>query len=154
MPRLKNKKVSAKYQMIATDASGQTGLPKIKLNLRLYHGENIAMGPGKADLLEAIERTGSISAAGKSMDMSYRRAWLLVDEMNRCFKSPVVATAKGGSHGGGAHVTPFGHEVLARYQEMITATRQVAAAYLGLFRDMMHEKVPEPEAAPPPAGDH
>lgn len=139
MPRLKNKRVSSKYQIIMASPSDEGCLSRLKLNLRLFHGEHIAMGPGKADLLEAIESTGSISAAGKSMDMSYRRAWLLVDEMNRCFKMPVVETAKGGSHGGGAHLTPFGYEVLARYREMITATRQVAAAYLGLFKDMMRD---------------
>jgi molybdate transport system regulatory protein len=145
MPRLKNKRVSSKYQIITASPSDEGCLPRLKLNLRLFHGEHIAMGPGKADLLEAIESTGSISAAGKSMDMSYRRAWLLVDEMNRCFKMPVVETAKGGSHGGGAHLTPFGYEVLARYREMITATRQVAAAYLGLFKDMMRDAPAEPQ---------
>lgn len=76
------------------------------------------MGPGKADLLEAIERAGSISAAAREMGMSYKRAWDLVDTMNRCFKHPLVSTATGGSHGGGAHVTEFGRDVLHRYRDM------------------------------------
>lgn len=79
------------------------------------------MGPGKADLLDAIDRSGSISAAARVMGMSYKRAWDLVDTMNRCFKHPLVATATGGSHGGGAQVTEFGHEVLRRYREIETA---------------------------------
>lgn len=76
------------------------------------------MGPGKADLLEAIERSGSISAAAREMGMSYKRAWDLVDTMNRSFKQPLVSTATGGSHGGGAHVTAFGLDVLQRYRDM------------------------------------
>jgi molybdate transport system regulatory protein len=76
------------------------------------------MGPGKADLLRAIEETGSISAAGRKLGMSYRRAWLLVDTMNQCFKSAVVETSTGGQRGGGARVTPLGQEVLRRYLEM------------------------------------
>ncbi|HWW63588.1 MAG TPA: ModE family transcriptional regulator [Sphingomonadaceae bacterium] len=89
---------------------------RLKITPRLYCGEEIAMGPGKAALLEAIVRTGSISAAGRALGMSYRRTWLLVDVMNRCWAEPLVATATGGSHGGGATVTPFGREVLAAYR--------------------------------------
>jgi molybdate transport system regulatory protein len=81
-------------------------------------GTEIAIGPGKAELLEAIAATGSISASAKRLGMSYRRAWLLVDTMNRCFREPVVASATGGSGGGGAAVTPFGKQVLARYRAM------------------------------------
>jgi molybdate transport system regulatory protein len=86
------------------------------LKIRIPHGTESAMGPGKADLLEAIDRAGSISAAAREMGMSYKRAWDLVDTMNRCFKQPLVATATGGSHGGGARVTEFGHDVLRRYR--------------------------------------
>lgn len=86
--------------------------------LRVMFGAEIAMGPGKADLLEAIAATGSISASAKRLGMSYRRAWLLVDTMNRCFREPVVSSATGGTGGGGAAVTRFGAEVLARYRAM------------------------------------
>jgi molybdate transport system regulatory protein len=81
-------------------------------------GDSYAMGPGKADLLDAIHATGSISAAGRKLGMSYRRAWLLVDEMNRCFLTPVVEARLGGTGGGGARVTELGHEALRRYREL------------------------------------
>ena len=87
--------------------------------LRVMFGSEIAIGPGKAELLEAIAATGSISASAKQLGMSYRRAWLLVDTMNRCFREPVVASATGGSGGGGAAVTPFGRRVIARYRAML-----------------------------------
>ena len=93
-------------------------LPKQKLRLRLLYGDDIAIGPGKATLLEKIEETGSIAAAGRRMGMTYRRAWLLVDTMNRCFREPVVLAAKGGVGGGGATVTDFGRSVLARYRRL------------------------------------
>ncbi len=127
-----------------TDTSALSySLPRMKLSLRLLHGDEIALGPGKAELLEAIVRTGSISAAGKSMGMSYRRAWMLVDVMNRCFKSPLVETAKGGSRGGGARLSPLGEEVLAHYRAMDKAAKQVAQAYLKLFEDLMAPAVQE-----------
>jgi molybdate transport system regulatory protein len=81
-------------------------------------GDSYAMGPGKADLLDAIHATGSISAAGRKLGMSYRRAWLLVDEMNRCFRAPLVEARLGGSGGGGAKVTELGFEALRRYREL------------------------------------
>jgi len=76
------------------------------------------MGPGKADLLDAIRGYGSISAAGRAMDMSYRRAWLLVDAMNRCWREPVVVTTPGSAHGGGARITEFGEKILALYRAL------------------------------------
>jgi molybdate transport system regulatory protein len=86
--------------------------------LRVLLGAAIAIGPGKADLLDAIAAKGSISAAAKRMGMSYRRAWLLVDTMNGCFRGPLVASTRGGAGGGGAQLTPLGVEVLARYRDM------------------------------------
>ncbi|HET6757383.1 MAG TPA: LysR family transcriptional regulator [Burkholderiales bacterium] len=77
-----------------------------------------AMGPGKADLLEAIERHGSISAAAREMGMSYRRAWMLVDSMNHSFGQTLVDTATGGQGGGGASITDAGRDVLRRYRKM------------------------------------
>ena len=76
------------------------------------------MGPGKADLLEAIARTGSISAAGRDLGMSYRRAWLLVDTMNRCFAGPLVETHPGGGKIAGARVTSEGEAALAAYRAL------------------------------------
>lgn len=99
--------------------SGATAIdPRLRIRTRLYCGDEIAMGPGKANLLDAIIATGSISAAGRHLGMSYRRTWLLVDAMNRCWAEPLVATATGGAKGGGARVTPLGHEVLALYRSL------------------------------------
>jgi molybdate transport system regulatory protein len=92
----------------------------LKLKLQLLCGDGFAMGPGKADLLEAIQREGSISAAGRALGMSYRRAWLLVDEMNRCFQSRLVETRAGGGRNRGAQLTPTGETVLAAYRDLET----------------------------------
>jgi len=87
--------------------------------VRILAGSAIAIGPGKADLLDAIDATGSISAAARRLRMSYRRAWLLVRTMNECFASPLVEAEKGGSSGGGARLTKTGREVLTRYREIV-----------------------------------
>lgn len=100
-----------------------------KLKAQILCGEEIAMGPGKADLLDAIDREGSITKAGKAMGMSYRRAWLLVDVMNRCWAAPLVETAAGGAKGGGARLTATGREVLAAYRTLEASI--VAAAHEG-----------------------
>jgi molybdate transport system regulatory protein len=88
----------------------------LTFRIRISKGDDIAVGPGKIALLEAIVATGSITAAAKQLDMSYRRAWLLVDDMNRSFRAPVVETAKGGRLGGSTLVTPLGAEVIRRYR--------------------------------------
>lgn len=88
------------------------------LTLRILAGSRPAMGPGKAELLEHIEATGSISAAARAMGMSYRRAWQLVEAMNRDFTDPLVTTETGGRRGGGARVTPLGREVLVRFRAL------------------------------------
>lgn len=103
------------------------------LKIRLAQGRLIAIGPGKADLLEAIINAGSISAAAKHMHMSYRRAWELVDTMNRCFKEPLVVTNAGGSHGGGAMVTELGMQILQSYRAIVAKTEAVAAAEIQLI---------------------
>jgi molybdate transport system regulatory protein len=153
MPKLKKKSALSTSQIVTQPNDGTApipAMPRLKLSLRLLHGEEIALGPGKAELLEAISRTGSISAAGKSMEMSYRRAWVLVDVMNRCFKTPLVETAKGGSHGGGAKLTPLGVEMLAHYRAMDAAAKQVALAYIKLFENQMAETTAlTSEDAPP-----
>lgn len=91
---------------------------QVSLRLRVLHHTFIAFGPGKADLLEAIVNTGSISQAAKQMDMSYRRAWQLVTTMNQCFSAVLIETQTGGSQGGGAVVTPLGLEVLDLFRQM------------------------------------
>lgn len=101
---------------------------ELKLKVQLMCGDEIAFGPGKADLLEAIETTGSISAAARHMGMSYRRAWLLVDAMNRCFREALVETGRGGATRGGATVTAAGQRVLKRYRGMMAAVEKAARA--------------------------
>lgn len=93
-------------------------MTQLKLRLRFMVDQEIAFGPGKADLLEAIQDTGSISQAAKKMNMSYRRAWQLVETMNQLFTSALVETYKGGESGGGAIVTPFGLEILKKFRGM------------------------------------
>ncbi|KQM81778.1 ModE family transcriptional regulator [Sphingomonas sp. Leaf23] len=88
------------------------------LKIQIACGDALAMGPGKADLLAAIIAEGSISGAGRALGMSYRRAWLLVDEMNRCFDPPLVETLKGGGRERGAKVSAAGLAVLEAYREM------------------------------------
>lgn len=88
------------------------------LLLRILSEKNPAMGPGKARLVTLIAATGSISAAAREMGMSYRRAWQLVEALNRSFSKPVVVTATGGKRGGGAIVTEFGKKLVARYHGM------------------------------------
>ena len=102
--------------------------PALKIKLQIYCGGEIAMGPGKADLLEAIRRDGSISAAGRTLGMSYRRAWLLVDTMNRCWAQPLVATSPGAAQGSGARLTPVGETVLARYRALQEGARKAATS--------------------------
>ncbi len=108
-----------------------------KPRLRILLGAEIALGPGKADLLEAIARSGSISAAGRELGMSYRRAWNLVEVMNRSFRSPLVETLTGGSGGGGARVTELGVDILARYRAMETKATMAVAAEMKAFVRLM-----------------
>ncbi|WP_347986864.1 molybdenum transport protein [Methylomonas sp. AM2-LC] len=129
--------------MNSKQANTEVLSPKTKLTFRLMHHGEIAMGPGKAELLLAILQTGSISAAGKSMQMSYRRAWMLVDVMNRCFKEPLVLTAKGGKDGGGATLTPLGLQVLESYQAVVQAINHTVQAYTPLFSGLMADLPPE-----------
>jgi molybdate transport system regulatory protein len=88
----------------------------VRLTIRIDFSPTSSVGPGKIRLLELIAETGSISAAGRAMGMSYRRAWLLVDELNRLFKHKVATTTLGGKSGGGAALTAFGRSLVAEYR--------------------------------------
>jgi molybdate transport system regulatory protein len=107
--------------------------------LRIYLGSEIAMGPGKADLLEAIAETGSIAAAAKRFGMSYRRAWMLVDTMNRCFREPLVSAGPGGAGGGGAVLTPFGADVVARFRALEARARRAVADPVSRFAALLRD---------------
>jgi len=114
-------------------------IDNLKLKAQLLCGDEFAMGPGKADLLEAIAVEGSISGAGRRLGMSYRRTWLLVDSMNRCFAARLVETLSGGGKERGARVTDDGRRVLAAYRtleaDIVRAANGAALAELrGLLR--------------------
>jgi molybdate transport system regulatory protein len=115
-----------------------------RLTLRVDFGSSRSIGPGKIRLLEAIERTGSISQAGRSLGMSYRRAWLLIDDMNQCFRHPVVNARPGGSQGGGAVLTEFGAELIRDY-------RAIEAAATGAAKSRLSELEAALKTAKPPA---
>jgi molybdate transport system regulatory protein len=101
--------------------------------VRIVFGETMRLGPGKVDLLEAIDRNGSISDAGRDLGMSYRRAWLLIDQVNKIFARPVVVASPGGAHGGGAQLTNFGRALIAAYQRIEERTRLAIREELAPF---------------------
>jgi molybdate transport system regulatory protein len=101
-----------------------------RLTLRLDFGPGQAIGHGKIRLLEAVRDEGSISAAGRAMGMSYRRAWLLIDALKSLFEKPVVQTKHGGSAGGGAELTPLGHHVVQQYRTIERKAHKAVAGEL------------------------
>ena len=113
-------------------------------HLRITLTDGFYLGPGRADLMELIAETGSISAAGKRMGMSYKRAWSLVQALNEGFGHALVETSRGGAAQGGAALTPLGAEVLRRYRQMQAATREAIAedvtAITALMTDMSQKK--------------
>nr|WP_288118042.1 LysR family transcriptional regulator [Thiomonas sp.] len=120
-----------------------TPQPKVRLEIK----QGTAIGPGKAKLLEALARTGSISAAARDMDMSYRRAWLLASSLNRAFKGPLVEASKGGSGGGGALLTPLGYEVLRRYRRLEQKAMRAIEADMRAFNALLREAGETPDEA-------
>jgi molybdate transport system regulatory protein len=102
----------------------------LKPVLRIDFPQADRLGRGKIELLEHIRETGSISAAGRAMDMSYRRAWLLISDLNRMFATPAVDAQRGGQKGGGALLTAFGEELIRRFRGMEASTREAIAADL------------------------
>lgn len=131
------------------DRMPTTGFPGARLRLRVVFANDIRLGPGKADLLEAIDRAGSISAAGRALGMSYRRAWMLVDEINRLFRQPAVSSNVGGAHGGGAQLTDFGRDLVAAWRRIEARTEAVVGEELAPFADALsveaRRPAPEPE---------
>ncbi|MFU8777540.1 MAG: winged helix-turn-helix domain-containing protein [Roseovarius sp.] len=109
------------------------------LRIRIVFGEDAMLGPGKADLLERIRDTGSIAAAGRSMSMSYKRAWMLVESMNAAFRDPLVESNRGGAKGGGAHLTETGAEVLANYRKLEDIMAEAGAARIGAIQSLLRD---------------
>lgn len=119
------------------------------LSLRIDFPDGVRLGPGKVALLEAIGRTRSISAAGRSLDMSYRRAWLLVDAVNRAFEEPAVVTHPG-RRDGGAELTPFGARLVALYR---TVERRAAEASAPALAELAAARVPVVASTEESAGE-
>jgi molybdate transport system regulatory protein len=118
-------------------ASSSSDPPHMRLSLRLYVGEEVVIGRGKAQLLELIRDTGSISAAGRAMAMSYRRAWNLVEAMNRTFASPLVESVRGGPKGGGARLTEAGEKVLRHFRAIEAAALKGGGENVTALMDML-----------------
>lgn len=112
---------------MTTEAAG----PATKL--RLVFEDGLELGPGKVDLLEAIQETGSISAAARQTSISYRKTRHLIDALNTAFSQPLVLSSKGGSSHGGAQLTPLGQELVARYRRVEQQTRQAVTAHFSDF---------------------
>lgn len=112
------------------------------LMLRVLGRKAPAMGPGRAELITRIDRTGSISAAAREMGMSYRRAWQLVEALNTSFRQPVIRTEIGGRHGGGARVTAFGRKLVERYRMMEEKASRAIAADLKEFSRHIRQAAP------------
>jgi molybdate transport system regulatory protein len=112
------------------------------LTLRVLAGDFPAIGPGKARLISLIDSSGSISAAAREMEMSYRRAWQLVDALNSSFAEPIVTTAVGGKRGGGAAVTPFGKRIVEEYYRMESKASAAIAGDIDRFSG--HLRKPRP----------
>jgi molybdate transport system regulatory protein len=110
--------------------------PGVRFHIRDSSRSALWIGPGKVALLEAIRDTGSITSAAKTLGMSYRRAWLLVDETNRCLVRPAVATTSGGEHGGGTELTATGVALVARYRAL---ERRTAGAVDKAFGKLVRE---------------
>lgn len=113
-----------------------------RLRIRLVFDDGLRVGPGKADLLELIAQKGSISAAGREMGMSYKRAWSLVDEMNAAFSQPLVLSSRGGAKGGGASLTPAGQTVLDAFRTLETKMQTAGAQEIAVISDLLADMSP------------
>ncbi len=114
-----------------------------RLSLRLHFTQGLTFGRGKADLLRLIDEQGSISAAGRAMNMSYRRAWALVEEMNSAFNQPLVDSSRGGAKGGGAQLTPTGRQMLADYSALEELLRREGDGELQRMRAALKGYAPQ-----------
>ncbi len=132
---------------------GASNPVKARLTLRVDLGQDRAIGPGKIKLLEAIRDAGSITRAGILLGMSYRRAWLLVDDMNNCFREPVVSAQVGGTHGGGAALTAFGAGLIDQYRAIEAEAHAATARRLNELEAACKGAEPPPiegKSAPSP----
>ena len=108
-------------------------MSKLRVTLRVDFDRNNAIGPGKIALLEKMRECGSLSQAARALDMSYRRAWQLLNSLNQSFREPLVVTAIGGSGGGGSTLTPLGESMIATYRDFEEAMNARADKQFGPF---------------------
>jgi molybdate transport system regulatory protein len=108
-----------------------------RFRMRITKGETIAIGPGKISLLEAVREHGSISAAARSLDMSYRRAWLLIDELNRSLQAPATISEQGGQSGGGCVLTPVGEDIVRLYRDIERIADEACAAKIASLMSLL-----------------
>jgi molybdate transport system regulatory protein len=118
----------------ATSLSRQ---PEVRFRMRIRQADAVAIGPGKIDLLEAVRQQGYISAAARSLGMSYRRAWLLIDELNRTLKAPATSSETGGSAGGGCVLTPVGEKIVRLYREIEAEAARTCAPQISALTKLM-----------------
>jgi molybdate transport system regulatory protein len=133
----------------ATKTAEERSRPRAELRLRVDFGAFGAIGPGKIRLLELIGEHGSITTAGRTMAMSYRRAWLLVESLNNAFREPLVAAQRGGSSGGGAALTPFGREIVRRYRAIEAQAAKAVAGDLKSLSQALADAPPDAVMVPP-----
>ncbi|MGF6770759.1 molybdate transport system regulatory protein [Paraburkholderia sp. GAS199] len=111
--------------------------PEVRFRMRIRSGDAVALGPGKVELLEAVREHGSIAAAARSLNMSYRRAWLLIDELNRSLKMPATASEQGGQSGGGCTLTPVGESIIRLYREVEAEAQRSCARQISELTRMI-----------------
>ena len=122
------------------DAGNSHVAPVHKLHIRLDFGGRVALGPGKVRLMELIAENGSITAAGRAMAMSYRRAWLLAEEINAAFAEPLIVTQAGGRGGGGATLSDRGRDIIERYRRIEATTLAANGADIAAVKKALREK--------------
>ncbi len=119
---------------------------QIGLRIRVVLGDGLVIGPGRADLLQGIDETGSIAAAGRRMGMSYKRAWQLAEALNTAFAEPLITANKGGAAGGGASLTPLGHAVLRAYRDLLAQAMINGSQALAVLARAMPNPASGPDA--------
>ncbi|SAK52574.1 ModE family transcriptional regulator [Caballeronia fortuita] len=121
----------------ASEATPADQPAEVRFRMRVTKGDIIAIGPGKISLLEAVRKHGSISAAARSLDMSYRRAWLLIDELNRSLKSPATISEQGGQSGGGCVLTPVGESIVRLYRDVESQAQAACAEQIEALTQLL-----------------
>jgi molybdate transport system regulatory protein len=128
---------AAASQEIGNPVKAAHGDPEVRFRMRIMQEGTIALGPGKVALLEAVREHGSISAAARSLNMSYRRAWLLMDELNRALTSPATVSEHGGQSGGGSTLTPVGEEIIRLYRDIEARAAAACAPEIGALTQLV-----------------